>query len=245
MPATSGFRPWLADHKWPLGYVAIIVFLFLLYQAILPNLIDEVSTPVTAWLPVATINECLMWAIMALGLNVVVGYAGLLDLGYVAFWALGGYTAGWLMAAPFNWTWDFQLFAPVAESYPGTHITFWLVILIAGCLCALLGVAIGAPTLRLRGDYLALVTLGFGEVITQFFRNSNDIDGYTWRTGTPEFPSSTRLDWGPSASSKACRSRSPTPAATTSTRSWSSGPCWGYASSYHCEFEEAASAGPG
>ena len=113
-----------------------------------------------------------MWAIMALGLNVVVGYAGLLDLGYVAFWALGGYTAGWLMAAPFNWTWDFQLFAPVAENYPGTHITFWLVILIAGCLCALLGVAIGAPTLRLRGDYLALVTLGFGEVITQFFRNS-------------------------------------------------------------------------
>src|SRR5215213_3471447 len=197
MPATSGFRPWLADHKWPLGYVAIIVFLFLLYQAILPNLIDEVSTPVTAWLPVATINECLMWAIMALGLNVVVGYAGLLDLGYVAFWALGGYTAGWLMAAPFNWTWDFQLFAPVAESYPGTHITFWLVILIAGCLCALLGVAIGAPTLRLRGDYLALVTLGFGEVITQFFRNSNDIDGYNVANGDAGIPIIDPIGLGP------------------------------------------------
>src|SRR5215217_2040863 len=197
MPATSGFRPWLADHKWPLGYVAVIVFLFLLYQAILPNLIDEVSTPVTAWLPVATINECLMWAIMALGLNVVVGYAGLLDLGYVAFWALGGYTAGWLMAAPFNWTWDFQLFAPVAESYPGTHITFWLVILIAGCLCALLGVAIGAPTLRLRGDYLALVTLGFGEVITQFFRNSNDIDGYNVANGDAGIPIIDPIGLGP------------------------------------------------
>jgi len=197
MPATSGFRAWLADHKWPLGYVAIIVCLFLLYQAILPNLIDEVSTPVTAWLPVATINECLMWAIMALGLNVVVGYAGLLDLGYVAFWALGGYTAGWLMAAPFNWTWDFQLFAPVAESYPGTHITFWLVILIAGCLCALLGVAIGAPTLRLRGDYLALVTLGFGEVITQFFRNSNDIDGYNVANGDAGIPIIDPIGLGP------------------------------------------------
>src|SRR5215217_6355358 len=159
MPATSGFRPWLADHKWPLGYVAVIVFLFLLYQAILPNLIDEVSTPVTAWLPVATINECLMWAIMALGLNVVVGYAGLLDLGYVAFWALGGYTAGWL--------------------------------------CALLGVAIGAPTLRLRGDYLALVTLGFGEVITQFFRNSNDIDGYNVANGDAGIPIIDPIGLGP------------------------------------------------
>ena len=78
----------------------VILFLFLLYHAILPNLVKPVSAPVIAWLPVATINECLMWAIMALGLNVVVGYAGLLDLGYVAFWALGGYTAGWLMAYP-------------------------------------------------------------------------------------------------------------------------------------------------
>ena len=70
---------------------------------------QEASTaPFYSWLPVATINECLMWAIMALGLNVVVGYAGLLDLGYVAFWALGGYTAGWLMASPFNWEWDFS-----------------------------------------------------------------------------------------------------------------------------------------
>jgi branched-chain amino acid transport system permease protein len=188
MPSTSGRKAWLSDNKWPLGYVVVILFLFLLYQAILPNLIDEVSGPVTAWLPVATINECLMWAIMALGLNVVVGYAGLLDLGYVAFWALGGYTAGWLMAAPFNWSWNFQLFAPVAETYPGTHITFWLVILIAGCLCALLGVLIGGPTLRLRGDYLALVTLGFGEVITQFFRNSNDIDGYNVANGDAGIP---------------------------------------------------------
>ena len=103
------FRTRLAHHKWPIGYVVVIVFLFFLYFAILPNLVRPVSAPVIAWLPVATINECLMWAIMALGLNVVVGYAGLLDLGYVAFWALGGYTAGWLMAFPFNWTWDFRL----------------------------------------------------------------------------------------------------------------------------------------
>jgi branched-chain amino acid transport system permease protein len=176
-PAVTSGRARFNRYRWPIGYVVVILFLFLLYRLILPSLVTGVSGPVKSWLPVATINECLMWAIMALGLNVVVGYAGLLDLGYVAFWALGGYTAGWLMAAPFNWTWNFHLLGAVAQTRKGTHITFWLVILIAGVLCAILGLIIGAPTLRLRGDYLALVTLGFGEVITQFFRNSNDIGG--------------------------------------------------------------------
>ncbi len=155
------------------------------------------SAPVIAWLPVATINECLMWAIMALGLNVVVGYAGLLDLGYVAFWALGGYTAGWLMAYPFNWTCNFHLLSPVPARAPGTHINFWLVCIIAGVLCAVLGIIIGAPTLRLRGDYLALVTLGFGEVITQFFRNSNDIAGRNVANGDPGISSIDPIGTGP------------------------------------------------
>jgi branched-chain amino acid transport system permease protein len=184
-PTQSGpsFRNRLAHYKWPIGYVAVILGLFLLYYAVLPNVVRSVSAPIVAWLPVATVNECLMWAIMALGLNVVVGYAGLLDLGYVAFWALGGYTAGWLMAYPFNWTWNFNLFSPVPSRIPGTHINFWLVCIIAGCLCAILGIIIGAPTLRLRGDYLALVTLGFGEVITQFFRNSREIGGLNIANG--------------------------------------------------------------
>ena len=166
--------------------MVVILGLFLLYFAILPNLVRSVSAPVLAWLPVATINECLMWAIMALGLNVVVGYAGLLDLGYVAFWALGGYTAGWLMAFPFNWTWDFHLLSPV-RSRPcrvRTSTSGWSASSPA-VLCAIFGIIIGAPTLRLRGDYLALVTLGFGEVITQFFRNSNDIGGLNIANGDP------------------------------------------------------------
>ena len=166
--------------------MVVILFLFILYYAILPNVVRSVSAPIVAWLPVATVNECLMWAIMALGLNVVVGYAGLLDLGYVAFWALGGYTAGWLMAFPFNWTWNFNLLSPVPVQDPGHAHQ-----LLAGLyhrrlsLCAVLGIIIGAPTLRLRGDYLALVTLGFGEVITQFFRNSNDIGGFNIANGDP------------------------------------------------------------
>ena len=187
----------LNHYRWPIGYVVVILFLFFLYFAILPNLVRSVSAPVLAWLPVATINECLMWAIMALGLNVVVGYAGLLDLGYVAFWALGGYTAGWLMAFPFNWEWDFHLFSPVRDTLPGTHINFWLVCIIAGVLCAVLGIIIGAPTLRLRGDYLALVTLGFGEVITQFFRNSNEIGGLNLANGDAGISSIDPIGTGP------------------------------------------------
>src|SRR4051794_3765311 len=188
--ATQAHRPERAERDfsrwaWPVGYVAVILFLFFLYYAILPSLVKPVQAPVLAWLPVATINECLMWAIMALGLNVVVGYAGLLDLGYVAFWALGGYTAGWLMAYPFNWTFNFRLLSPIRANAPGTHVNFWLVCIIAGILCAILGLIIGAPTLRLRGDYLALVTLGFGEVITQFFRNSGDIFGRNAARGDP------------------------------------------------------------
>ena len=196
-PSTPSLRTRLARQKWPIGYVVVIVGLFFLYFAILPNLVRPVAAPVIAWLPVATINECLMWAIMALGLNVVVGYAGLLDLGYVAFWALGGYTAGWLMAYPFNWTWNFHLLSPVSAKAPGTHINFWLVCIIAGCLCAILGIIIGAPTLRLRGDYLALETLGFGEIITQFFRNSNNIAGYNVANGDPGISSIDPIGTGP------------------------------------------------
>jgi branched-chain amino acid transport system permease protein len=196
-PAGPSFRTRLSHFKWQLGYAAVIIFLFFLYYAILPNLVRGVSGPISSWLPVSTINECLMWAIMALGLNVVVGYAGLLDLGYVAFWALGGYTAGWLMAYPFNWVWNFHLLSPVPPKAPGTHINFWIVIILAGCLCAILGVIIGAPTLRLRGDYLALVTLGFGEVITQFFRNSNDIAGKNVAGGDPGISSIDPIGTGP------------------------------------------------
>jgi branched-chain amino acid transport system permease protein len=196
-PGGRSFRTTWQHFKWPIGYVVIIFFLFFLYYAILPNLVRGVSGPISQWLPVSTINECFMWAIMALGLNVVVGYAGLLDLGYVAFWALGGYTAGWLMAYPFNWVWNFHLLSPVPPQAPGTHINFWLVIILAGCLCAILGVIIGAPTLRLRGDYLALVTLGFGEVITQFFRNSNDIAGKNVAGGDPGISSIDPIGTGP------------------------------------------------
>jgi branched-chain amino acid transport system permease protein len=115
----------------------------------------------------------LVFTMMALGLNVVVGYAGLLDLGYVAFYAAGAYTAGWLASLQFDEV-TIHFGSTVPNDQPGIHITMWLVLLLAGAFTLIVGILIGLPTLRLRGDYLAIVTLGFGEIIPQFVRNADE-----------------------------------------------------------------------
>jgi branched-chain amino acid transport system permease protein len=119
---------------------------------------------------------------MALGLNVVVGYAGLLDLGYVAFYAAGAYTAGWLASLHFEDV-TFHLLSGGGDE-PGIHISLWLVLIVAGVFTTLVGIAIGLPTLRLRGDYLAIVTLGFGEIVPQFVRNADNLGGFDLTAGT-------------------------------------------------------------
>ena len=111
------------------------------------------------WVRIA--DTCLLYLMLALGMNIVVGQAGLLDLGYVAFYAVGAYLFA-LLGSPHltdNFEWIAALF-PV-----GLHAPWWLTIPLAAGLAAGLGVLLGAPTLRLRGDYLAIVTLGFGEIV--------------------------------------------------------------------------------
>ena len=118
-----------------------------------------------AWVRIA--DMALLYVLLALGLNIVVGYAGLLDLGYVAFFAIGAYMYG-LLASP-HLT---DTFPDIAAMYPqGIHTPIWLVIPLAAGLAGILGMLLGAPTLRLRGDYLAIVTLGFGEIIRVFMNN--------------------------------------------------------------------------
>ena len=115
----------------------------------------------------------LVFTMMAVGLNVVVGYAGLLDLGYVAFYAAGAYVAGWFASLQFDQV-TFHFGSSVANDQPGIHISMWLVLLLAGAFTLVVGILIGLPTLRLRGDYLAIVTLGFGEIIPQVVRNADE-----------------------------------------------------------------------
>jgi branched-chain amino acid transport system permease protein len=125
----------------------------------------------------------LIFVMMALGLNVVVGYAGLLDLGYVAFYAAGAYVAGWFASLQFEQV-SFHFGSSVPNDQPGIHISMWLVLAAAGIFTMLVGIAIGLPTLRLRGDYLAIVTLGFGEIVPQFVRNADSLGGFDLTHGS-------------------------------------------------------------
>ncbi|MBA3475405.1 MAG: branched-chain amino acid ABC transporter permease [Actinobacteria bacterium] len=126
----------------------------------------------------------IVFTMMAVGLNIVVGYAGLLDLGYVAFYAAGAYMAAWFASQQFEqWTFHFGSVG-ISREVPGIHLSIWLVILMAGIFTMLVGILIGLPTLRLRGDYLAIVTLGFGEIIPQVVRNGDNVFGFDLTHGT-------------------------------------------------------------
>lgn len=109
------------------------------------------------WPDTAVLIVCATFGVLALGLNIVMGFAGLLDLGYVAFYAIGAYTTAFL-----------------ASDHFGIHISWWIVVWIAVGAAAVFGILLGAPTLKLRGDYLAIVTLGFGEIVPVVFRNLGD-----------------------------------------------------------------------
>lgn len=128
-----------------------------------------------------------IFVMLALGLNIVVGFAGLLDLGFVAFYALGAYVVGWFASSHFSQV-SFSLGSTATslsgEAPAGIHLSFWLLLILAGVFSAVCGMIIGFPTLRLRGDYLAIVTLGFGEIIPRFFQNGDNLGGFNLTNGT-------------------------------------------------------------
>jgi branched-chain amino acid transport system permease protein len=123
------------------------------------------------------IEDCtiaLAYVVMALGLNVVVGFAGLLDLGYVAFFAIGAYTIGWFASGFFNGANVHIGVSEIVNKLPGIHLNFLLILVVAAALAATMGAILGFPTLRLRGDYIAIVTLAFGEIIGRTAVNGDD-----------------------------------------------------------------------
>ena len=135
--------------------IGVVLLLAIVYPLVYRSL--EAAAPWFPWPGTSVLIVCSTFAILALGLNIVMGFAGLLDLGYVAFYAIGAYTTAFL-----------------ASDHFGIHISWWIVVWIAVAIAALWGVLLGAPTLRLRGDYLAIVTLGFGEIVRLVFRNLGD-----------------------------------------------------------------------
>ena len=138
-------RDAMSKRKW-LGFALIALALLLM-----PFALAAVGQ---TW--VRVINLALLYVMLALGLNIVVGFAGLLDLGYIAFYAVGAYA-----------------YALLSSPHFGIHWPFWVTLPIGFMVAAVFGVLLGAPTLKLRGDYLAIVTLGFGEIIRIFMNNLN------------------------------------------------------------------------
>src|SRR5215212_7921727 len=169
----------------PRGLVPVALFVCL--AVTYPFYVENLPTNIPVILTLPTVHDAvsiLVFVIMAVGLNVVVGYAGLLDLGYVAFYAIGAYTAGWLASGQFQQVKFHFGSVGVTHDARGIHIAIWLVLILAALLTALGGILIGLPTLRLRGDYLAIVTLGFGEIIPQFVRNADSLHGFDLTHGT-------------------------------------------------------------
>ncbi len=162
-------------HRSPLRFV-----LFVLVLLVFPVVASQFGN---SW--VRIIDIALLYIMLALGLNIVVGFAGLLDLGYIAFFAIGAYLAGLLaspqfaviieslqMEYPVAGDWLLQI-AGEAIATQGIHWSVWVIIPLAALVAGIFGALLGAPTLKLRGDYLAIVTLGFGEIIRIFMNNLN------------------------------------------------------------------------
>lgn len=163
--ARSQLRRWM-----PLLALALILMFPMIEQALGLGMMNPMLRILTS-------------VMLAMGLNIVVGFAGLLDLGYVAFWAIGAYCVGWLASGQFS-TLNLHVLSGLPADLPGIHLSLWLIFPIAAVVTAVFGILLGAPTLRLRGDYLAIVTLGFGEIIPNMFRNGDEIGGHNLTNGT-------------------------------------------------------------
>lgn len=149
-------------NKVPFDLKSAIITTAVVALAFLYPLFDTNGIGIRPDVAISTLADAGIYIMLALGLNIVVGFAGLLDLGYAAFFAIGSYTYALLASPRFD-----------------IHLSFWLIIAISAIVAALFGVILGAPTLRLRGDYLAIVTLGFGEIVPTVFLNARAITGGT------------------------------------------------------------------
>ncbi|MDQ6777877.1 MAG: branched-chain amino acid ABC transporter permease [Actinomycetota bacterium] len=164
-------REWRAavDRRLPPWWPRVLVAVAIVFGLVLPLFFTDSSNFMNKEILALT------YVVFALGLNIVVGFAGLLDLGYLAFFALGSYTLGWLGSGFFFKADVHILVSKFVGALPGIHLNFVLILICAGLVTAAAGALIGLPTLRLRGDYIAIVTLAFGEIIRVFALNGPDI----------------------------------------------------------------------
>ena len=175
--ALSGFLPSWCSRA--------LAGLLIVFGIVLPFFLGDASGFMNATI------IAVAYAVMSLGLNIVVGVAGLLDLGYVAFYALGAYSVGWFGSEFFAKAQVHVGVSRVVSALPGIHLNFLLILVAAVLVCAVAGLVIGLPTLRLRGDYIAIVTLAFGEIIGVVAVNGQSISlggGMTLTAGNLGIP---------------------------------------------------------
>jgi branched-chain amino acid transport system permease protein len=168
-------RAWTEERRWT---TPVIGAALVLIAAALPFLAEVGEIPL--WLERATsggtLSRVALFILFALGLNVVVGFAGLLDLGYVAFWAIGAYAAAILTGAG-EYTEQVRQGTVTFEDKPEWAMWMWLIFFAILVIGVIAGIVLGSPTLRLRGDYLAIVTLGFGEIVRITANNLDNVTG--------------------------------------------------------------------
>jgi branched-chain amino acid transport system permease protein len=173
---THSLPPW-----WSKGAAAILIVVAILLPFFFAQTSGFINATIIAF----------AYVVMALGLNTVVGFAGLLDLGYVAFYAIGAYCVGWFGSSFFFRAHVHIGVSGVAATSPGIHLNFLLILVCAALICAVAGTLIGLPTLRLRSDYIAIVTLAFGEIIGVVAVNGQSISlggGQTLTAGNLGIP---------------------------------------------------------
>lgn len=167
-PITTGVARVMQRREYRWAALALLLCVALVF----PRMVGQVQ--------IDAATEAEVFVLLALGLNVVVGYAGLLDLGYAAFFAIGALTLAWLGSPHFSVT-GHSFSSPFLSFGPhGIFVNFFLMIPIAALTAATCGVLFGAPTLRLRGDYLAIVTLGFGEIVPRVMQNLGPGNSFNW-----------------------------------------------------------------
>ena len=170
VPGSTGGDGGIAEKLERRGVNLVIAAVVIVAAASLPLFVDSGG----AFLDDATL--AMAYVVMALGLNIIVGFAGLLDLGYVAFFAIGAFTIGWFGSSFFAGAADLHIFvSDRVENIAGIHMNFLLVLVFAVIFTTIAGMLIGLPTLRLRGDYIAIVTLAFGEIIGRVAINGDAI----------------------------------------------------------------------
>lgn len=169
------------DRRWAVTLSLSALLLTAFYARVVPTLEGPTKAVVSEWFPQASLNEGLVWSICALGVHVALAYGKRVDLGFLGFWVIGGYVAGWLMSAFLQYA-DFRFLSAAFTWQRGVHVSFWVVLILGGVLCAGLGLLLFHAAHP--GDLFAVLTWAVGVAVAQVMVNLGDVGGVNLTNGS-------------------------------------------------------------